>query len=186
MMSEWMRTDEQEDVLSSLEMFNYSIAKTEQEEAYWKWAVISLHSSLQSLMAFHLGFGDGLLVIGQKGSKAWLEAHKNKTAYPISKMDGFLNLYMKIKNNQILNYKFTPQGQEDKSVKQINDLRNEFIHFMAKGWAIEVDLMLEVFLDCLNIVERLGGALSERWEDEEQMSTFEDLVQKAKGKVNAK
>jgi len=181
-----MRTDEREDVLSSLKMFNDSIDKALQEEAYWKWAVISIHSSVQSLMAFHLGFGNDLLVMRQQDAEAWLEAHENETDYPEVQMDGFLNLYKKIKKHEILGYKFTPQGQEGRSVKRINTLRNEFIHFMPKGWSIEVTYMTEVFSDCLNIIERLGIGLSNRWEDEEQKTEFEGLVKKAKGKLHAK
>lgn len=181
-----MRTDEREDLLSSLKMFNDSVAKAENEEAYWKWAAISLHSSLQSLMAFYLGFGNVLLVMFQKDAEAWLDAHGNETDYPQVKMDGFLNLYKKIKSHKILGYKFTPQGQEDKSVKRINTLRNEFIHFMPKGWSIEVAYMVEVFADCLNVIERLGGELAKRWEDEVQKNIFEGLVKEAKGKVSAK
>jgi hypothetical protein len=185
-MSEYMRTDEREDVLSSLKMFNDSIDKALQEEAYWKWAVISIHSSVQSLMAFHLGFGNDLLVMRQQDAEVWLEAHENETDYPEVQMDGFLNLYKKIKKHEILGYKFTPQGQEGRSVKRINTLRNEFIHFMPKGWSIEVTYMTEVFSDCLNIIERLGIGLSNRWEDEEQKTEFEGLVKKAKGKLHAK
>lgn len=181
-----MRTDEREDVLSSLKMFNDSIDKVVQEEAYWKWAVISIHSSVQSLMAFHLGFGNDLLVMRQQDAEAWLEAHENETDYPEVQMDGFLNLYKKIKKHEILGYKFTPQGQEGRSLKRINTLRNEFIHFMPKGWSIEVIYMIEVFSDCLNIMERLGRGLSIRWEDEKQQTEFEELLIKAKGKVRAK
>jgi hypothetical protein len=185
-MSEWMRTDEREDALSSLKMFNDSMVKTENEEAYWKWAVISLHSSLQSLMAFHLGFGNDLFVMRQADAEAWLKAHDDETDYPAVQMDGFLNLYKKIKKHEILGYKFTPQGQEGKSVKRINALRNEFIHFMPKGWSIEVAYMVEVFADCLNVIESLGENLTMRWEDEDQKNIFEELVKETKGKVSAK
>lgn len=181
-----MRTDEREDVLSSLKMFNDSIDKALKEEAYWKWAVISIHSSMQSLMAFHLGFGNDLLVMRQQDAEAWLEAHENETDYPEVQMDGFLNLYKKIKKHEILGYKFTPQGQEGRSVKRINTLRNEFIHFMPKGWSIEVTYMTQVFSDCLSVIERLGIGLSNRWEDEKQKAEFEGLVKKAKGKLHAK
>jgi hypothetical protein len=185
-MSEYMRTDEREDVLSSLKMFNDSIDKALQEEAYWKWAVISIHSSVQSLMAFHLGFGNDLLVMRQQDAGVWLEAHENETDYSEVQMDGFLNLYKKIKKHEILGYKFTPQGQEGRSVKRINTLRNEFIHFMPKGWSIEVTYMTEVFSDCLNIIERLGIGVSNRWADEKKKAEFEGLVKKAKGKLHVK
>ena len=48
-------------------------------------------------------------------------------------MDNFLNLYEKIKSDTILFYvtskKFTPEGTQGKSIKDLNRLRNQFIHF---------------------------------------------------------
>lgn len=184
-MYEWMRTDERVDVLSSLKMFNDSIANAEQEEAYWKWAVISLHSSLQSLMAFHLGFGNDLMVMRQEDAEAWLDAHSNETDYPEVQMDNFLNLFRKIKRHEILGYKFTPQGQEGWAVKRINTLRNEFIHFMPRGWSIEVAYLIQVFVNCLSVIESIGSGVAMRWEDENQKETFERLVLDAKDNVSA-
>jgi len=176
----WMRTDEREDVLSSLKLFNDALLKVELDTSYWKWAIISLHSATQSMMAFHLGLGNDLLVMSQEDAEAWLHAHNNETDYPETKMDSFLNLYKKIKKHQILGYKFTPSGQEGSSIKKLNTLRNEFIHFMPKGWSVEILHMLEISIDCINIVKRLGsGEPHSRWEDEKQAESFNQLIEEA-------
>ncbi|MCP5265332.1 MAG: hypothetical protein H6934_04440 [Burkholderiaceae bacterium] len=179
MIEHWMRTDEREDVLSSLKLFIESQRMAESDDSYWKWSVISLHSAVQSAMAFHLSVGNDLLVMAQEDAEAWLTAHYNDPAYPETRMDGFLNLYRKIKANPVLGYKFSPKGQQGRSIKALNTLRNEFIHFMPKGWSIELSGMPGIFQDCLGIVSELGQANVARWEDEVQFESFRRLVEKA-------
>lgn len=179
MFENWMQTDEREDVLSSLKLFIDSQNKAAMDSSYWKWSTISLHSAVQSVMAFHLSFGNDLLVMRQEDAEAWLTAHCNDTDYPETQMDGFLNLYKKIKANPIMGYKFSPKGQQGRSIKTLNKFRNEFIHFMPKGWAIELSGMPSIFHDCLRIVAELGQANEARWENEEQFESFKWLVEKS-------
>lgn len=179
MLENWMRTDEREDILSSLKLFIDSQKNVVDDDSYWKWSIISLHSAVQSAMAFHLSFSNDLLVMTQTDAEAWLTAHYNETAYPVTQMDSFLNLYKKIKANPILGYKFEPNGQKGRSIKTLNTLRNEFIHFMPKGWSIELSGMPSIFRDCLNIVSELGEANEVRWENEVQFESFKLLVEKA-------
>ena len=48
-----------------------------------------------------------------------------------------------------LSQAFKP-GTQGRSVKQLNKLRNEFIHFVPKGWSLEVDA--RIVDDCLNVI----------------------------------
>ena len=180
-----MRTDEREDIIASMKLFIDSMARAKSDSSYFKWAAISLHTATQSIMAFHLGFGNDLLVMSQEDAEAWLAAHHANTEYPETQMDSFLNLYKKIKKHEILGYKFTPKGQEGSSIKKLNILRNEFIHFMPKGWSTEIAYMLEIFADCLNIIKGIGsGSVSGKWEDEAQAEKFNSLVTESTEKVH--
>jgi hypothetical protein len=179
MIEHWIRTDEREDILSSLKLFIDSQRNVVGDDSYWKWSVISLHSAVQSAMAFHLSFGNDLLVMAQKDAEAWLAAHYNETAYPETQMDSFLKLYKKTKANPIVGYRFEPKRQQGRSIKTLNTLRNEFIHFMPKGWSIELSNLPSIFRDCLGIVSELGEANSVRWENEAQFESFKRLVEKA-------
>lgn len=184
MSEDFFITDECEDIVSSLKQFISTSEKIQEDDTNWKWAILSLHSAVQSMMAFHLGFGNDLLVMTQEDAEAWLKAHKNNTQYPLTKMDSFPNLYKKIKKHQILGFKYEPKGQEGKSIKKLNLLRNEFIHFMPKGWSIELSGMPNVFNDCLNIIETLGNsATGTRWHDTEQSNTFNNLMLHARQPV---
>ncbi len=185
MSEKWFRADEREDAVASLKLYIDSVSKIKSDVVYWKWVIISLHSAVQSIMAFHLGFGNDLLVMSQEDAEAWLEAHENGEAYPETKMDSFLNLYKKIKKHEILGYKFVPSGQEGKSIKRLNWFRNGFVHFMPKGWSIEMSGMPEICLDCLSIIKKLNeGSLVARWEDEDQANIFSSLLTEAIVKTN--
>ena len=182
----FMRTDERKDIISSITLFIDALNKVDEDASYWKRAVISLHSAIQSIMAFHLGFGNSLLVMSQKDAEAWLLAHHEQSTYPETQMDNFLNLYKKLKKHEIFGFKFVPHGQEGASIKKLNMLRNEFIHFMPKGWSIEISFMVNTFIHCINIIKRIGsGPISMRWEDDLQAQTFVKLVEIASEAVNA-
>jgi hypothetical protein len=176
----WFRTDEREDAISSLKLYFDAIKQSDGDISYWKWALISLHSALQSVMAIQLSFGNDLLVMSQEDAEAWLKAHEEGKPYPDTKMDSFLNLYKKIKSHEVFGYKFVPKGQQGKSIKRLNFFRNEFVHFMPKGWAIEMSGMPAICLDCLLIIQELNnGFVRTRWESEEQHTKFEELLDRA-------
>lgn len=173
----WFRTDEREDAISSLKLYIDAIKQSNRDISYWKWTLISLHSASQSIMAIHLGFGNDLLVMSQENAEAWLEAHEDGKPYPDTKMDSFLNLYKKIKSHEVFGYKFVPKGQQGRSIKRLNSFRNEFVHFMPKGWSIDISGMPEICLDCLQIIQELNnGFVRTRWESEEQCTKFEELL----------
>ncbi len=181
----WLRTDEREDTIASLKLYIDAVSKVSSDIVYWKWTIISLHSVTQSVMAFHLGFGNDLLVMSQEDAEAWLYAHDSGASYPETKMDSFLNLYKKIKKHEILGFKFLPYGQQGGSIKKLNWFRNEFVHFMPKGWSIEMSGMPGICFDCLNIVKALNeGPISMRWEDEKQANQFTDLLTEAIRRTN--
>ena len=51
---------------------------------------------------------------------------------------------------------FKPQGTQTESVKMLNHLRNEFIHFLPKGWSLEASGLPQVVKDCVNIIAFLA------------------------------
>lgn len=85
-----------------------------------------------------------------------------------------------IKKHEILCFKFNPNRQQDASVKKLNYFRNEFIHFMPKGWSIEVSGMPRLCSDCLGVIKHLSeGSICGRWETETQSDEFKKLLEVA-------
>ena len=176
----WLRTDEREDAIASLKLYAYTINHCGEDLSYWKWALVSLHSAVQAIMAIHLGFGNNLLVMCQEDAEEWLKAHYDGKPYPSTKMDTFLNLYKKIKRHTVFGYRFAPKARQGRSMKCLNLFRNEFVHFMPKGWSIELSGMPNICLDCLEVIRELNsGFVHSRWDSEDQAAEFEALVSEA-------
>ena len=79
----------------------------------------------------------------------------------IEKLDNFLDLYKKIKKPSKMEFyihskPFKPSGAQGSSIKKLNSLRNDFVHFVPKSWSLEVTGLPQIFLDCLNIIDFLG------------------------------
>ncbi len=173
----WLHTDEKADLVTSLAMLELALGQVEKDIAAWKWVVIATHSALQSAIACHLGsLGNSFLVAKQEDAEAWLKAHDDGTPYPEMMMDSFPNLCHKLKQYEIEGFKFVPHGTQGRSIKKINEYRNEFVHFMPKGWSLEVSGLPEICKDCLDVINELDEhTLRWRWHDDQQ-SSFRSLL----------
>ena len=85
-----------------------------------------------------------------------------------------------------MGYKFLPNGNESRSVRKLNRLRNTFIHFMPQGWSLELSGMPDICLDCLSIVARLDeDSLCMRWDTSDERHTFQTVLAESEGKLKA-
>ena len=177
MSTPYLRTDEREDLLSSLKLIRVGARKCRDDVQFWKWIVVGAHSSLQAAVVFHLSFGNDLLVAKPAHAKKWLEAHRGNRDYPDMHMDFFLELYRKAKSQQILGFRLVTEESQDQSLERLLELRNEFVHLMPKGWSIELAILPGICLDLLAVVDALAqGPLGSRWEDDAQAEHFEGLL----------
>lgn len=157
----YLRTDEESEAAEALCMASRVADDLERNINAWRWVVLALHNAVQGFMVLSLRHGNGLLALSDESYKKWMEAHENNGPYPNNeKLDGYLNLYKKIKNSEIGsiggNTNFTPKGTQGKSIKKLNEIRNDFIHFTPKGWSLEVDGLPLICKDCLSLIEFLG------------------------------
>ena len=74
MSNKYLKTDEREEVISNLEMLADTLSKIKEDLYNWKWAILSLHSSLQGFMVLALRGGNGLNCLRDKIKKEWLKA----------------------------------------------------------------------------------------------------------------
>ena len=156
----WLRTNEHEEAISALEMVAEASALVLKDNYRWKWVLIATHNVLQGFMVLALRRGNGLKTLKDKIAVKWLKAYSEGGAYPKEELDTFLNLYKKVKSEQMIylvhSQPFTANGNHDKSVKKLNSFRNEFIHFVPKSWSLELTGLPGICLDCLEVVEFLG------------------------------
>ena len=155
----WLSTSEAVEAVSDFEMFSEQVRRVTADPHRWKWTIISLHSGIQGLMVLALRGSNGLNVLDDKDKKRWLDWYnsgQDDGSRPRDlKLASFLTLYERTKGDKMLLYtcsrKFVPQGTQGKSIKNLNRLRNEFIHFTPKVWGLELGGLPVIVSDCLEI-----------------------------------
>jgi len=160
-MERWLRTDELEEATSALETTVESLRRAREDLYQWKWVILALHNSVQGFMVLALRGSHGLHTLRAEDAERWVRAHESGGPYPTDlKLDRFLNLYAKVKGDAMHMYvhsrTFVSVGTQDRSVRKLNALRNEFIHFVPQGWSLEVTGLPSICLDCLTTVGFLG------------------------------
>ena len=134
---------------------------------YWKWVLIALHNALQGYMVLALGgSGSPNILTKECATERMAAERRDDDVLPAPKLDNFLNLYKKIKAGRKLydeqlkvghilprkssdlmmmnvrSQPFKPHGTQTQSVKMLNKLRNDYIHFSPKGWSLGVHGLL--------------------------------------------
>ena len=162
--SAYLRTSEYEEAVRSLEWATLQARGIATDPYLWKWVVIALHNATQGFMVLALCNGNGFLALKPRSFDKWLEAHENGKTFPIDELDKFLSLYAKVKNKDNFHLvgaePFLPSASSDRSLKLLNSIRNNFIHFTPKGWSLELAGLPQVALDALNLIQFLGWQTS--------------------------
>ncbi len=154
-------TDECEETVSALETTANELERAKADPYRWKWVILALHSALQGMMVLALRGGNNLRVLKTEDAKRFLDAYENGMPIPANlQMDDFPNLYKKVKSEAMLFYghseKFTPQGTQSRSIKRLNRLRNQFMHFTPCTFMLGLKELPEMTLDCLAIADFLA------------------------------
>lgn len=182
----YYRTDEETEAADALQIAARFAEETLSDIRMWRWALIALHSAVQGFMALSLRHGNGLAALTEESAAAWLAAYEaNASSYPEEKLDSYLGLYKKIKSTSYGtiggNRRFVPRGSQGWSIRRLNRIRNEFIHFTPKGWSLQLAGLPQICLDALAVVAFLGWETSNiHWHDEQAFEcakfSFEQLT----------
>lgn len=154
-------TDTQQDVIESLQTALEYCERAASDPQKWKWFVIALHSAVQGAMVMVLERGNGLQALTARSREQWLRAYEAKKDLPEVYLNYFMELYQDIRTDAALTYvhseKFQARKHHDASMRKLNDLRNNWIHFAPKTWSIEA---LYVIRAARPVVEVLGFLLT--------------------------
>lgn len=154
----YLQTDERVDTEASLRKAAQTVALLRSDPTEWKWTLIALHSAAQGAFLVALFLGNNLSTLKTKHAAAWLKAYRAKKKFTGKlDLDYFGELYKKAKEHALSKGSTTlaTTDAHDKAVEQLDELRNEFIHFGAKGWSIELAGLPGICLSCLQIVDHL-------------------------------
>lgn len=156
----YLRTDEQEEALRSLEWAELQARSLSSDPYSWKWVLIALHNAAQGFMVLALWNGNGLLALRPKTAKKWIDAYERGEPYPTEKLDDFLSLYKKVKErtnfHTIGAEPFAATERHDYSLSRLNEFRNTFTHFTPKGWSLELAGLPRICLDTLELMNSIG------------------------------
>lgn len=160
-MDNWIVTDEAQEAVFALEMVSEQLHRVIESSYQWKWVIIALHSTLQGFMVLALQGTNGLNPLRNKCAREWMAAYeRGDGTFPERQLDNFLNLYKKIKSDRMKMYvnsqPFKPRATQTRSVKMLNRLRNDFIHFVPKGWSLEISSLPQIMQDCIDIISFLA------------------------------
>jgi hypothetical protein len=159
----YLRTSEHEEAVRSIEWAASQAKELANDPYMWKWVLISLHNAVQGFMVLALWNGNGLLTRSDESAAAWLKEHRSnklEKKYPAERLDSFLKLFAKCKDENNFNYcgsrQFRSTALHDDSFKALNDYRNEFIHFTPKGWSLEYSDLPILVGHALDLVSFFG------------------------------
>ncbi|RYF81887.1 MAG: hypothetical protein EOO29_09070 [Comamonadaceae bacterium] len=148
----YYRTDLVGDLLDSAAESCRQAARLRDEGNTPKWLLIAMHSTVQGAMVCALNQGNGIAAMKDTDARKWFAAHEqsrtdDNVRYPTTQVDYFLSLYAKVKNPAHMSHvfgavPFTPIDH-DEQIRQLNELRNEFIHFGVGHWEIKKSLVVE-------------------------------------------
>jgi len=185
-MENWLRTDETQQAVLALQMATEHLQRVMDNPHHWQWVIVGLHNALQGFMVLALRGTNSINVLTDECAREWMAAYERRDGnYPEPKLDSFLNLYKKIKSDRMKMYvhsrSFKPSGTQGRSIKKLNSLRNEFIHFVPKGWSLEISGLPHIVGDCLNVISFLafdcGNVV---WHEQTLETQARILIEKAK------
>ncbi|MEX0954113.1 MAG: hypothetical protein WDZ83_02745 [Rhizobiaceae bacterium] len=176
---DWLRIDERTDVLVSLIECIECIRRVSEEPAFWKWAILSMHSALQGAMVCHLS---GTAQLGALSKKSWVETiewhekdHQQaagddaieserkpeRDAFPDQRLADpatlFERLYRKTKRCEGAGEPLEVMPAQRSSFRRLNNLRRQFAHFAPAGWSIELAGLPRMLLDVLAVIDAIAS-----------------------------
>ena len=188
---QWIETDAALEAVLGLEMVSEQLTKVSINHYYWKWVILALHNSLQGFMVLALRGLNNVNILTKKCAEEWLAAYEQgRPRDPNPKLADFPELYRSIKSGRMQLYSnskiFKPNNTQNFSVKKLNSLRNEFIHFVPKIWALEISGLPQIIMDCISIISFLafdcGNVI---WHDTTLDQRTRELIEQISGQVAA-
>jgi len=169
--------DEKENAIDSLEKCLEFLRKVEEDWFYWKWVIISLHNALYGFMICILTQGNYDNVL--RSTKKYQKLIDFDKALRCVQTREYVRGY------DIKPIQLTCSQKKSVSILK-NVLRNNFEHFVPKGWYIELGGMQDIIRDITEIIESLlllGPAVVPF--EEEQIKRIEFFLKSIKSiKIN--
>lgn len=154
-----IRTDTLHEAVTALESLNSMLPQVLSDPVQWKWVIQTLHAVLQNFMVAALEGTSPTRVLKPLSKKEQERISKGKMVE--RKLKNFMDLYACIKDGDMMSqytvsHVFVPNATQDKNVEDLNELRNEFIHFTPKSYVLDVWNFPSLTQDIIDIIRFLA------------------------------
>lgn len=179
--SEYVRIDEKENAIDSLQRAVEFLKDTKDNLYNWKWFVIAIHHASHCFMPVALKNTDlsGIWKepeIRKENGLIDIFNSKNKL---ITFMEAFRRIQDPKRMGGYINAKpFQSKPYHRSSMEHLNDrLRNEFIHYRPKGWSIHNKYFVDVTRPVFEIIEFLVFDSGRCFFEEEQSKQIKSNIE---------
>ena len=162
MMNAFLKTDQRQDVLSSLKMTITAMDLAQENLIYWKWVILALHSALQGAMVCHLNRSDGFGASKDVQVKKWYNWHDSgrEGKEPVTQLATPPDLFKWIADssrnpgNEIWKPIEMTESRQS-AFDQLHELRNPFTHFQPMLWSIEIAGLPKMVCELVEIIDEI-------------------------------
>lgn len=153
-------TDQIIECTKSIEFTYEQLLKCSEDSYNWKWVIIGFHNALQNCMVHALRDYTGTNILKKNIRDLQYESILKKEFGTIDeKLNDFLRIYADIKSDKMNRYtvskKYIPQTNDDANVKELNKIRNLFIHYIPMGNICYVNEFFNMCYTALRIIKFL-------------------------------
>jgi hypothetical protein len=158
MAKRFVRFDEIEDVLSSLDLLALVVPLLKREPSYWKWVIIAAHEGLQGAMVCSICDTSGISVLDEQSAKAMQKYFETKEGgHPKERLADFMTLLSRSQKADLMdNHPLKLSHTQADDIQLLHKhFRNNFAHFVPKGWSIEkagLPRLVRTALDAIEIL----------------------------------
>jgi len=159
-----LRTNEIEQFVDALEFAAELLPSLATDICRWKWEIVALHNALQGSFVCALSGADtaGISFLNERtGAKMWrwldvTSRSQPEISPPDERLAEILILFERVKNPTYLDYPLPSNDDIDGDVRMLNDLRNDFMHFVPCAWSLELSGMPRVIKTICKIIQHLA------------------------------
>jgi hypothetical protein len=144
--------DEREDVLASTDLLAIAAPKLRKQPSFWKWMIIAAHNGLQGALVCAIQDTSATNILDEKsGTKMLKYLETLEGDMPQERLADFTALLDKYQS------KYPDPGITPEQLANIHGLhkqfRNNFAHFVPKGWWIEIAMLPAIIGTALDLIE---------------------------------
>jgi hypothetical protein len=158
MAKQYLRFDEMEDVLASLDLLALVVPLVNKQPSYWKWVILAAHAALQGAIVSALLDSTGISVLDKKSARemlSWINTQDGEP--PEERLADFNTLLARCRRASCMDgrpLKLSHLQRND--IQRLHkDFRNNFAHFKPKGWSIEVVGLPRIVRAAVDAIEML-------------------------------